>query len=1011
LLSAHAVTATTAANVVQRADVLVVECGDGVQYHRAKETFMRALAGLFLAALCWGTATPKAVIERLPILFEPGTGAVRYRAHTGAFRLEIMDDGPDWTGASSRIRIRFAGANRAARPRGVAPLAAKTNYFHGSSWRTGVLNYSRVRYEGIYPGIDALFYGSDGVLEYDFVAAPGADPGRIRFQAAGANIVRLDHGDVVLSTADGEMRWRKPVVYQRVGEVIESVDARFHLEGSAVSFDLGPYDHGRELIIDPVLSYAGLVGGSGSDNIARCAVDSAGNLYVTGKTSSNDLPVTRTAPQPAYGGNTTNFLTGDAFVAKFGPSGALIYMTYLGGDADDYGTGIAVDGSGNAYVTGMTNSRNFPVTEGVLQGRFGGTSTIALNPFGDAFVTKLNASGSALLYSTYLGGSRDDEGTAITIDSSGNAYVVGDTQSSNFPGVAGGFQSRYGGEGGQPGIPDAGSLPRLVTGDAFLAKINPSGSQVVFATYIGGPADDEALGVALDPAGNIIVCGHTLSSFNFPVTPGIFQRAYRGADSGNTQYNLGDGFVTKVSPSGALIFSTYIGGSGDESVNGVAVDAAGNIYGVGSTTSIDFPATSDALIKSYQGPTSLLNFLRVKIGDGFVFKMKPDGTGLLNSTYLGGEADDAAMQIALDASGKVFVAGFTGSDSFPITADATQRSSGGKGGGLFNFTSLGDAFLVQLGPSLDLQFSTYLGGSNDDVAAGLAVDGNGNVYLAGGTGSANFPMAGDVTGRFHGANPVVFPQGDGFIAKFAFGAGGNTTFNITAVQNAASYTDAVAPGMFFIVKGNGLGPKDLALGTFNQQTRRQDTIAAGTRVLFDGVPAPMVYAWGPQSAGVVPYAVGGKTSVQVVVEYNGQRTGAFTARVQDAVPGLFSADLSGAKQAAAYNQDGQRNSAAVPAAPGSIVLLFGTGDGLQNGPVSDGQVIAGSALTKSTLPVRVTIGGLPANIAYAGAVPDQVAGVFQVNAQIPDATAPGDTPVVVSFGSAASQANLTIAVR
>jgi hypothetical protein len=367
----------------------------------------------------------------------------------------------------------------------------------------------------------------------------------------------------------------------------------------------------------------------------------------------------------------------------------LSYATYLGGSYEDQGFGIAVDASGNAYVTGYTVSSDFPTTPGALQTTLGGVAG-----WYDAFVAKLNATGTALLYATYLGGSNENFGLGIALDSSGNAYVTGQTQASNFPTTPGALQTTFGG-----------------IEDAFVAKLNATGTALVYSTYLGGSSVAMGYGIAVDASGNAYVTGETLSS-NFPTTPGAFQPTYGGGPD--------DAFVTKLNATGAaLVYSTYLGGSNDDYGQGIAVDASGNAYVTGSTSSPDFPTTPGALQTTYSSQ-----------GDAFVAKLNATGTALLYSTYLGGSSWDWGSGIAVDRSGNAYVTGSTSSPNFPTTPGALQTTYGG----------VEDAFVAKLNATgTALVYATYLGGSDEDSGRGIAVDSSGNVYVTGYTESSNFP--------------------------------------------------------------------------------------------------------------------------------------------------------------------------------------------------------------------------------------------------------------------------------
>ena len=395
---------------------------------------------------------------------------------------------------------------------------------------------------------------------------PSADPQQIELSFDGANRLRLDaDGDLIVDIAGDDVIEHKPVIYQDIGGKRRRVAGAYELRnGLTVGFKLAGYDDRRSLTIDPNLVYSTYLGGSSNDYGGGVALDSSGNAYVTGIAGSSDFPTTAGAFQTTFGGGY------DAFVSKLNGSGsALIYSTYLGGSSNDYGGGIALDSSGNAYVTGSTRSTDFPTTAGAFQTAFGGG-------FEHAFVSKLNGSGSALVYSTYLGGSNSDGASGIALDSSSNAYITGSTTSSDFPTTLGAFQTTL--RGFQ---------------NVFVSKLNSSGSALVYSTYLGRGDHDGGVGIVLDSSGNAYVTGVTRSS-DFPTTAGAFQTTFGGG--------FDDAFVSKLNGSGsALIYSTYLGGSDDDAGSGVALDSSGNAYVAGTTGSSDFPITAGAFQTTNDG--------------------------------------------------------------------------------------------------------------------------------------------------------------------------------------------------------------------------------------------------------------------------------------------------------------------------------------------------------------------------------------------------------------------------
>ena len=486
---------------------------------------------------------------------------------------------------SAYIKIKPIGANPAPGLVGSDPLAGASNYFVGArNWRTGVPSYGRVTYREIYPGVDMVYYGSQRNFEYDFKVAPGADPALIHlsFQSArGRAPLQLDaDGDLIIHTPAGEMRQLRPFAYQEVDGARKQIAARYVLKGSLVTFALGEYDKNKPLIIDPVLSYSTYLGSSGADIGWAIAVDEAGAAYIAGQTNSAAFPTT----QDAFQRTPTNF--DDAFVVKLNPAGnALVYSTYLGGSRFDRASAIAIDQTGAAYVTGQTDSLDFPTTAG----------TMPATGASDAFVTKLSPAGNALVYSTYLGGARGfdgDSGRAIAVDSTGAAYVTGQTDSLDFP-LVNPVQSRLVG-----GICFSDDFGFTCT-DAFVSKLNPEGTALAYSTYLGGNGAETGTGIAVDSAGAAYVTGVT-GARDFPVTVDAFQKQFGGTRSGGGFG--GDVFVAKLSASGSqLVYSTYVGGIGNETGSGIAIDSEGNAYVAGTTDSFNFPTTAGAAQPSNGG--------------------------------------------------------------------------------------------------------------------------------------------------------------------------------------------------------------------------------------------------------------------------------------------------------------------------------------------------------------------------------------------------------------------------
>ena len=647
------------------------------------------------------------------------------------------------------LHVKLSHANPAPKITGAHQLPGTTNYFLGNDpkkWTTNIPTYAQVKYESIYPGIDLIYYGNQRQLEYDFIVAPQANPNQISFTITGAKkIIQTAQGNLLLKLNDSnqneELSWHKPTAYQKKNGARQEIPSTYRITNhNQITFQLAKYDTNQPLYIDPLI-YSTYLGGSGGDSGNGIAIDTAGNAYIIGTTDSTDFPVTpgafQTACECGDGGN--------AFIVKINSTGsALIFSTYLGGGGGDLGSGVAVDSAGNAYVTGITLSTNFPTTPGAFQTTSGGGE--------HAFVSELNASGSALVYSTYLRGSGTDQGLGISVDGAGEGYVTGTTYSTDFPVTPGAFQTALGGGGGdQP--------------DAFVTKFNSTGSGLVYSTYLGGSGTDYGAGIALDGPGNAYVTGLT-SSTNFPVTSGAFQTTY-GGSSGN-----GIAFVTKFNPTGSTLgYSTYLGGTGPDYGTGIVLDSTDDVYVVGTTNSANFPITPGAFQATYAGD-----------GDAFVTEFNPVGSGLVYSTYLGGSNFDDGYGIALDSEGNAYVTGVTRSTDFPITPGAFQRICGG-GKGRCNKS--GDAFVAKLtATGSALYYSTYLGGSHGvNSGFGIAVGSVSKAYVTGVTTAADFPIT---SGAFQ---TVLNGSADAFIAHIQTLALPTTT--LTSSPNPSTYGQAV----------------------------------------------------------------------------------------------------------------------------------------------------------------------------------------------------------------------------
>lgn len=699
-------------------------------------------------------------INQLPMSFEANTGQidrrVKFTARGQGYKLfltgheavlnlqKTIASSPNNSSGKEKInaasgntmRIKLIGANRRIKTRGVEELPVKSNYFIGNDprkWRTNVPNYARVEFENVYPGVDAVYYGNQRQIEYDFVVSPGTDPARIKLGFEGVRKISIDKdGDLILKMDDGEVRQTKPLIYQEINGKRHIVEGEYLKIGkSEIAFKIGAYDRSRPLTIDPVLIYSTFLGGTAGDGVSEVAVDGDGNAFVTGHTSGAGFPTSSGAFDAGFSGGAT-----DAFVTKLNGTGtAAVFSTYFGGSDSDQGDGIGVDASGNIYVGGLAKSINFPTTVGAYDttctfcGNGGGG-----NPPGDAFIAKFDPAG-ALLKSTLYGAGDYEHAIALALDSSGNVYIGG--------GWAGGFCNC---------LPTLNGFQssRLSYYDSFLAKFNSDLSSLLYATVVGGSNDDYAV---LDIAANspdVVSITGVSRSMNLPTTSGAFDSV---CGTSPAQHDgIFDAYVMKIntaaSGGASLVFSTCVGGSGDEGGSGVAVEPDGTIWVTGGTSSADFPTTPGGFDTTYNLG-----------GDAFVTRLNPFASGagqLVYSSYIGGSGNDGAAKIRLEgAPGIINVAGTTQSSNFPI-ADS-----------LHPYAGMQDAFIVKLNTfGNTLIFSSYFGGCFNDSASTLAVDLAGNMYIGGATASPGLTATSGAYQNAYGGN------GDGWVAKIS--AGGAT---------------------------------------------------------------------------------------------------------------------------------------------------------------------------------------------------------------------------------------------
>jgi hypothetical protein len=747
------------------------------------------------------------------------------------------------------MTIDLLGHRAPSDVQGEQPLAAVTNYYRGShpgDWHSGIAHYGCVRFNSVYPGIDLTWRSQGSDLEYEFLADAGSDPRQIRVRFSGANRVSIDaHGDLVLETPAGTIYHRRPVAWQEIAGRRRNVPIELRLAGLTASFRLGPYDRQQPLRIDPVLSYATYVGGAGYDAGYAIATDGLGGVYVTGTTASigfpaygsgvnsnndafvmkfdesgnliyttvlasdgntsgqaivadsssniyiagtteaSNFPATPGAWQTVFGG------IADAFAAKLDPSGNLVYASYIGGTGQEAGTGIAVDSSGNAYVSGYT-SGIFPTTAGAAQTLYGGG-------FSDAFVVKLNAQGSAAVYSTLLGGTGNDEAQAIVVNAAGDACIAGYTDSTNLP-VYQALQPSPGGDG-----------------DALIACLNSNGTAWTMVSYLGGSNPDQAYALATDASGDLYVAGTTFSP-DFPVTAGVFQTINAGSY---------DAFIAKLSPGGlTLTYATYLGGNGSDAATAVAVGSTGDVWIGGYTASTNFPLSG--AWQSVPGGSF----------DGFISHISPTSTTLLTSSYLGGGGDDRILGIAFDPNtGIVFATGSTLSINFPVTPGAMQGSAPA---GM-------NAFLANINPSA-------YGISGQVTESGAPVSGVAIALSGAGSGSTMTDANGNFSfNNLGGGNSyTVTPSlsGDAFSPS-------SLTFSSLSANQTANFTVIVTVG--YSISGNialtGAGPLSGVVVMLSGAVNSAATTDVNGNFSFNGLaagtytvtPSLMGYAFNPFS--------------------------------------------------------------------------------------------------------------------------------------------------------------------
>ncbi len=815
----------------------------------------------------------RAVSRSRPALrFEPNRGQadprVSFIAHANAYAVLLTTTEAIATfGGAGAVRLRLEGSAGRAVGQGEQPLPCRTSYFVGNDpmrWRTGLSTFARVRYSGVYPGVDIVYYGGDrDGLEYDFVIAPGGDPNAIRLRFEGASSAYVgDDGDVVVPTATGELRQRRPTVYQTVEGERRPVSGAFvRRSDGTFGFRLGEYDRSFAITIDPLLSYGTYVGGSGDDTPQAMAIDAYGAIYLAGLTQSTDFPSAVPLAGAPVGGV-------DAFVVKLAPAGdAIEYAAYIGGSGTDFARGIAVTGDGRVVVAGPTNSPDFP-TRNAVQPAFAGAS--------DEFVLEIGPTGTTIEFSTYLGGSANDVAAAVRVDAAGNIYVAGTSLSSDYP-AAHAFQSASGGRS-----------------DGTLVKLRPDG-QVAFATYLGGTGDEQINALAVGADESVYVAMSTTSQDL--ETSGAIASPYAGGPY--------DGYVAKIAPSGSsLVYATYLGGSGDDEITSVAIDALGNLYALERTNSTDFP-TRGPFQTAFAGGAL----------DGTITKIDPNGASIVYSSYFGGSGTDYLGALQIDALGAALVTGFTTSADFPTV----NQIAGARGGGDR------DLVAARVSPRGDrLEYSTYIGGGAAETSNTCVLDPAGNLYIGAATASPNFPTLMPFQASPHGGpgDAALVKVADRYSLTWsppatADGSPGGLRATLVESGDAHPFTvPSPSPGSpgadlvgYRVYRSPSQGVRPVEQNLFAEVPRDRTTIDGGapggsayvvTAVYADGTEGPPS---GEISAGAGTGASLAKVSVKVG-KIVGKGAG-FTTEVQVFVDGIPFASPATVKQGKKVIQRGE----------------------------------------------------------------------------------------------------------
>ena len=934
------------------------------------------------------------IYSHIPLMFEANQGQtdarVRFLARGAGYGLFLtaheavlalqQPPAPSQPPANeaSVVSMKLVGATSAADPIGDVQLPGKSNYFIGNDpaqWHRDVPQFARVRYHDVYPGIDLVYYGNQGQLEYDFEVAPGSDPRLVALKFQGQRNLRIDAaGDLVLALRSSDVRLQTPRVYQKFGAEEHTVAGRFALRGQKkdeVGFQLGAYDRKRALIIDPVLVYSTYLGGSGNEACSviapiivagvpapppgcpAIAVDAVGNGYVAGSTTSTNFPGTTGEYQPALAPGAT----ANAFIAKFNPTGTLQFSTYLGGNGVDYTAGIGVDSGFDVIVAGTTTSGNFPT-----KGTIAPFQATPVSGGRHVFVSKLDPSGKILLYSTYLSGSGVDIASGMALDPGSNAYITGTTtsteQETGFPSTLGSIQT----------------APKAAN-QFFFTKVDPntagSGS-VPYSTYIGGSNPSNGVtvggGIAVDSTSNAYITGGT----NFIDMPLL--NAYQVTNKGGL-----DAFLTKINPAGVtgtqLLFSTYLGGSGDDVGYAVAVDSTPNAYVVGSTTSTDFNAATTGTTSLQAANGGGTDAFLAKFGILCTASTCTTPLPLDYFTYLGGSGTDVANSVTIDNSQGAQIVGWTSSANFPVVGNPLQSTFGG---------GTSDAFFARVDtlatcspiitPTCAVTSSSgFFGGTGADFGTGVALDQQNSSYVTGETASSTgFPLRNPFQGALSGPS-------DAFVTKIGpllnltmptptatplvVGVGSQVSFAYT-ITNNGEFTNGVYFIDYLPASGSTFVSATASPGTCGSPTNQTvlcniGTLNAAATATVTVILTPVAPTLpggstilGNSGSAFVGQAMLATSSTSITVNDFNLQVAPVTATVPAGVPATFTATLTPS------SNSGFPNSVSISCGSGLPVgatCLPGNNNpipNLNNGPASSQLVINTTQRVTTTTDLR-----------------------------------------------------------